>query len=149
MALATGMFISAHQESFENLGNLDYIFQRSSDGLVPDDKYYDMLPEVKTINNRGVVHNFRPNKPWKEQADLFLQLSANQGFKVMCGDYESGILDKQAAIDFWCFMCYIQEKRPTLKMLFYTNIWKLRDNLNKYRSKNAKAEPSYKKRTTP
>jgi len=132
MARAKGMFISEHQKSFTNLGNLDYIFQRTSDGLVTDVEFFAMLPQVKTIARRGAVHNFRPDKPWKEQADKFLELSSGKGFKMLVGDYESGILDRQAAIDFFCFLSYLQQERPTKKILFYTTIYKLRDNLLPY-----------------
>ena len=132
MARAKGMFISEYQKSFTNLGNLDYIFQRTSDGLYTDAELYAMLPQVKTIERRGAVHNFRPDKPWKEQADLFLELSSGKGFVMLVGDYESGILDRQAAIDFFCFMSYIQQQRPTKNIIFYTTIYKLRDNLLAY-----------------
>jgi len=132
MARENGMFISEYQGSFTNLGNLDYIFQRASDGLVTDDKFYDMLPQVKTIERRGAVHNFRPEKDWKQQADKLLGLANGHGFKMLCGDYESGILDRQAAIDFFCFLSYIQQQRPDAKDLFYTTIYKLRDCLIPY-----------------
>ena len=132
MARAKGQFISEYQISFTNLGNLDYIFQRTSDGLYTDDKFYEMLPQVQTVSRRGAVHNNRPDKPWKEQADLFLLLSSGKGFKMLVGDYESGILDRQAAIDFFCFLSYIQQQRPSKKILFYTTIYKLKDNLLPY-----------------
>jgi len=124
-----GMFISEYQISFENLGNRDYIFQRTSDGLVDDACLQTMLPEVKTVERRGAVHNFRPNKSWIAQVELFLRLSSGKGFKVLCGDYESGVLDRQAAIDFWCFLRELEAQRPDKKIIFYTTIYKLRDNL--------------------
>ena len=130
--MAEGQFISVYQISFKNLGNRDYIFQRTSDGLVTDDLFFKMLPEVKTVERRGAVHNFRPNRDWGEQADLFLQLSSGKGFKVLCGDFESGVLDKQAAIDFWCFLRMLESRRPNKKVIFYTTIYKLRDNLMEY-----------------
>ena len=126
---ANGMFISEYQKSFKNLGNLDYIFIRSSDGLYTDVLFHTMLPEVKTIECRGAVHNFRPDKPWKEQADKFIKLFSGEKFKVLCGDFESGVLNKQAAIDFFCFLSYVQQQRPNKKVIFYTTIYILRDNL--------------------
>ena len=111
MARENGMFISEFQVSFENLGNLGYIFQRSSDGLEPDALFKAMLPQVQTIERRGAVHNFRPHESWKEQAELFLQLSSGKGFKMLCGDYESGVLDEQSAIDFFCFLSYLKQQR--------------------------------------
>jgi len=132
MAKAVGMFISEYQLSFNNLGNLDYIFQRAQDGLVTDDEFYAMLPQVQTIECRGAVHNFRPEKDWKQQADRFLSLVDGKGFKILCGDYESGVLNKQAAIDFWCFLNYLKEQRPAIKVIFYTGLYKLRDYLNVY-----------------
>jgi len=132
MTFAEGQFISEYQLSYKNLGNRDYIFQRTSDGLVTDAKFFDMLPEVKTVENRGAVHNFRPNKSWEQQAEKFLTLSSGKGFKVLCGDFESGELNKQAAIDFWCFLRRLEEQKPNKKVIFYTTIYKLRDNLNKY-----------------
>ncbi len=128
---ATGQFISYYQVSFVNLGNLDYIMQRASDGLWTDARYYEMLPEVKTIDRRGAVHNFRPDKDWAEQAALLLQLVDGQGFKFLCGDYESGVLNEQAAKDFWCFLCRLEEQQDK-KVIFYTTIYKLRDNLMRW-----------------
>lgn len=129
---AEGMFISYFQESYKNLGNRDYIFQRTSDGLYTDQKFLEMLPQVKTVECRGAVHNFRPDKDWVEQVDLFLELSSGKGFRALCGDYESGVLNEQAAKDFWCFLRRLEEQRPAKKIIFYTTIYILRDNLMKY-----------------
>lgn len=127
MNRAKGMFISYYQVSFTNLGNLDYILQRTSDGLWTDQRYYEMLPEVQTINRRGAVHNFRPDKPWQQQADKFIELSKGKGFKLLCGDYESHPLNQSTALDFYRFLCYLKAHSPTTKIVFYCTIYTLRD----------------------
>jgi len=129
------MFISYYQVSFKNKGNLDYIAQRTSDGLWTDARFYEMLPEVMKTEKRIAVHNYRPDKDWKEQVEKFLTLSSGKGFKVLCGDYESDPKTEQSAKDFYCFLSRLKEKRPEKKIVFYTNLAVLKDFLMPHQGK--------------
>lgn len=138
---AQGMFISEYQKTFENKGNIDYIDQRTSDGMVTDAGFFAMLPEVQTIECRGAVHNYRVHRGWKEQADKFLELSSGKGFKKLNGDYEDYSLSEQSAKDFFCFLSYIKQQRPNKKITFYTTIYKLRDYMIPFQGKETEFGP--------
>ena len=93
---AEGQFISYYQVSFRNLGNRDYIFQRTSDGEWTDARFYEMLPQVKTVARRGAVHNFRPDKNWGEQGELlFASACEPKEFYEMPGGHNDAILNHE------------------------------------------------------
>ena len=109
---AIGIDISHHQGTFTNLGNLDFIFARTSNGTRKDTKFETFLPEVKKTARRGVYHYYRTNHvqhPMEEQADLVLSMIEGHGMRMFGTDYEisnydDNVLSKQTAIQMYGFM---------------------------------------------
>ena len=128
-----GMDISHHQGTFEYQGNLDFIIQRSSNGLIYDTKYWKFLPEVQKVKIRGVYHYFRTDKDPVEQAEFFNEAQGGQGFHFLAIDWEEehNILDELGAGYFWEF--YQHLLTLTNKPIFlYTRELLLRDTLLPY-----------------
>ena len=84
---AQGIFISEHQQTFKWLGNSDYLAYRVMDGLVPDAKYQEWIPEVIKSPRRIAVHNFRNHKTAIEQFDAFKNMYGREAHCI-AGDYE-------------------------------------------------------------
>ena len=124
---AKGIFISEYQNTFKYLDNLDYIWQRITDGMVTDAQYFAMLPEVKKVPRRGATHNYRNHVGWKTQADNFLWLM-DASFQMISGDYEDSNMTEQSAIDFWCWLNYIAEE-TNLPVFYYVALYNLKDRL--------------------
>ena len=127
---AKGIFISEYQNSFTFLNNIDYIWQRVTDGMVTDAEYFAMLPEVKKVPIRGAVHNYRVHRGWKEQADNFLW-TMDSCFQMIAGDYEDSPLTEQSAIDFWNFLHYLREESG-MPIVFYSSAARIKNCLNAF-----------------
>ena len=124
---AKGIFISEFQNTFTYLGNIDYIWQRVTDGMVLDTRYYAMLPEVKRVPILGAVHNYRNHKHWKEQADFFLSL-LDASFQMIAGDYEDANMTEESAVGLWCWLNYVAQEAE-LPVMYYVAAYNLRDKL--------------------
>lgn len=135
MTRAEGMFISHHQETLENVGNTDYIWQKVSEGVWKDPLYDEFLPVVRTWERRGGVHYFRTGVNPVTQAEFFYNAQAGQGFKMLALDYEKyyNTLNAQAEVDLRVMWNRLHEL--TDKPIFlYVGIYNLRDYLIRYDS---------------
>lgn len=137
MSRAIGIDISHHQSTFTNLGNIDFIIARTSNGTTPDTKYQTFLPEVKKTRRRGVYHYYRTNHvehPMEEQAELVLDSMRDQGMMMFATDYEisdydDNVLNRDTAIQLYGFMLYMVQNEPDIKHMLYTGIYTWRDIL--------------------
>lgn len=132
---AFGIDISRWQLGFKPRGNLDFIIQRASIGVQEDPLFKAMLPNVRSIERRGAYHAFVPWIDWQAQADLFLELIEQTGFKWLALDYEIDPFTKAAADDAMRFIEYCQKQRPALKVLIYTRANIYRDSLQAFSDK--------------
>lgn len=127
---AVGIDISHWQGSFKNLGNIDFIIQKVSDGLYKDSLYDELLPSVKTVEHRGGYHWFRTDTDPIAQAEFFYKAQAGQGFQFLAMDYErhGNSLDARGEKNLWIF--YQKLLELTSKTIYlYTTEYVLRDNL--------------------
>ena len=137
MSRAIGIDISHHQDTFTNLGNLDFIIARTSNGTRKDTKYLTFLPEIKKTERRGTYHYYRTNlveHPMYEQAELFLGLSEGHGMRMIGIDYERSDYDdnqinQSTALHLYGFCMYIMQNSPGKRVLLYTSIYTWRDVL--------------------
>ena len=137
MSRAIGIDISHHQGTFTNLGNLDFIIARTSNGTRKDTKFETFLPEVKKTNRRGAYHYYRTNHiehPMEDQADLVLSMIAGHGMKMFgtdyeISDYDDNVLNRDTAIQLYGFMLYMMQNEPNMMHMMYTGIYTWRDIL--------------------
>ena len=132
MTRPIGIDISKYQVSFDPAKatkSIDFIIQRTSWAMHEDEKYWEMLPNVKKIHRRGAYHYFSTGVPWKAQADFFLSLQDGQGFTALVVDYEGGYnnLNENSANDLERMLRYLRERRPSKNIIAYFNPSTYRD----------------------
>lgn len=127
-----GMFISEHQRTFEWLGVVDYLAYRVTDGMVDDQKYKEFVPEIRKSPRRIAVHNFRNHKPWKDQAEHFLD-SLICDPHCIAGDYEDTYtpMTPQSAAGYEKFLWYCRAQTG-LPVVSYSNASTIANHLNVY-----------------
>ena len=101
---------------------ISFIIQRASYGIITDEQFAALLPEVQKIPIRGAYHYYSSNTNWKPQADRFLSVVKDNGFHFFALDYEQSYntLDARTIAEVAEFVKYIkaQTGKPCL---FYTN----------------------------
>ena len=137
MTRPQGIDISKYQESFDpGIASepIDFIIQRASWGKYRDEEFVELFQGVKEIERRGAYHYYSSNIPWKEQADLFLEISSGKGFKALVVDYEKGYnkLTQRTALELASFLAYLKAQRPNKRILGYSNFYCYRDLIMPY-----------------
>lgn len=137
MSRPVGIDISKYQVTFDPdkaTKPIDFVFQRTSYGMVTDERYWEMLPNTKKVERRGVYHYFSTGSSWKAQADFFLSLQNGHGFKSLVVDYEGGYnnLNERSANDLESMLRYLQEQRPKKSVMAYFNPSTYRDLIQPY-----------------
>lgn len=129
MQRAHGMFISQHQKTFKWFGQTHYLGYRVTDGLVPDTKYTEFLPEIRKAPRKIAVHNFRNHKTAVQQVDSFLNCYQGEA-DCIGGDYEDTDtpMSQYSAEEFSKFLEIIA-KETQLPVIMYAGVYALRDNL--------------------
>lgn len=149
MTRAHGIDISHNQGSFDlavNREDIDFVIVRPSNGLFKDRRFAEFAEEIAEVRVRGAYHYFRSFKspaiedpavelPWKDQADLFLELVKDKGFHFFALDFErsgkfqvnwttelkrDNILSEQFAEDAQKWLSYV-DKETSETIMIYTN----------------------------
>ena len=77
---AKGTDVSKWNYPYFPKGDEDFIIQRTSYGMVVDEKLVQMQPAVMQAPITGAYHYVSSAAPWRAQADLFLSLSEKYDF---------------------------------------------------------------------
>jgi len=67
---------------------INWVIQRASYGMVRDQAFAQMLPEVQKVDIRGAYHYYSTAVTWEAQARFFLETVLNKGFHFLVVDYE-------------------------------------------------------------
>jgi GH25 family lysozyme M1 (1,4-beta-N-acetylmuramidase) len=101
---------------------IDFVIQRASYGLNRDEKFDELFIGVQNFKLRGAYHYMSSKRPWKDQANKFLDVVRGKGFLFYVCDYES--FDNEFSLNFaedtrrWIDHVSSQTGRP---VLLYTN----------------------------
>lgn len=134
---AVGIDVSKHQGIFDpvhSVGQIDFVFQRASWALTKDERFKIIWQGVQQFDRRGAYHYYSSGVPWKDQAELFLSITAGKDFKALAVDYEVGYnnLNERTALELGKFLNYLIARRPGRKILVYSNSYAMRDLIIPY-----------------
>lgn len=123
MSRAIGVDISAWQEAYDpTVKEHDFVIIRASDGIYTDTRYHRHLEETLPVLVRGAYQYFRSGHDWKRQADLMLELTANQGLDILALDFEKkrNTISEAFAANTKRWLDYVTEN-ATEKVMLYTS----------------------------
>ena len=134
---AKGIDISHWQGSFDNMGNIDFVIIKATEGWGwVDPEYENFLREAQTVPIMGAYHYFRTDFEAIDQAEHFYNVTKNKGFHFLAVDYEktSNNLDEDAEGEFRKFWLHLEKlvKGENKPILLYTSPYIYRDNLCTY-----------------
>ena len=134
---AKGIDISHWQGSFDNMGNIDFVIIKATEGWGwVDPEYENFLREAQTVPIMGAYHYFRTDFEAIDQAEHFYNVTKNKGFHFLAVDYEktSNNLDEDAEGEFRKFWLHLENlvKSDNKPILLYTSPYIYRDNLCTY-----------------
>lgn len=112
MARANGLDLSKYDISFDptrSVEPIDFVIQRASYRLTKDEKFDEIYPGVAQVPIRLAYHYLNSDKPWKDQADFFLNVVQGKNFHAYVCDFEDAynVLSQRFAYDCWQFLTYI------------------------------------------
>lgn len=100
---------------------IGFVIQRASYGIVKDQNFNAILPEVQKIPIRGAYHYYSSSVNWKLQADLFLSIIGDAKFHFYVLDYEGAYnnLDGRTIAEAAEFVRYVKQKTNKRCMIYF------------------------------
>ena len=137
MTRAAGIDLSKHNGSFDPYSAvkpIDFVIQRLSWAMNPDEKITEIFRGVSQFERRLAYHYYSTGAPWKDQANLFLDMQVGKKFKCLIVDYEHlyNNLNRKTAEDLEKFLWYLVEQRPGKKVIGYSGTYVYRDFIAYY-----------------
>lgn len=101
---------------------IDFVIQRASYRLTKDEGFDNIYPGVIQVPIRLAYHYLNSDKPWRDQANFFLNVVDGKGFHALVCDFESSynVMSQKFALDCWEFLRYITVQTGK-RAILYTN----------------------------
>ena len=123
LSRAHGIDISEWEGYYRRVDNpprpVDFAIARTGYGMVKDSKFDAMTPAVLEAPVTGVFHYWSSAAPWKQQADLFMELARGR-FDIIAPDFEKAYNGQSLVNQVLPALEYLT-KYSGKKVILYTN----------------------------